>query len=69
MGESNFNVLNERCENLRWKGLFIDGGEGISTTGTPPIFWCLKTQLGIGPDGQLVGREECGPDRSCFRDL
>ncbi len=63
------NVLNERCEFLRWKGLFIDGGEGVSTTGTAPVYWCLKTQIGIGPDGQLVNAKECQSGRGCYRAL
>ncbi len=69
MSMDSLNVLQERCENLRWKGLYIDGGEGVSTAGTAPIYWCLKTHIGIGPDGQLVGAEECCGGRGCYSAL
>lgn len=60
---------NERCENLRWKGLFIDSGESVTSPGAEPICWCLKTQIGIGPDGQLVGIEHCQAGRPCYSAL
>jgi hypothetical protein len=31
------------------------------------IFWCTKTHENFGPDGEPVGKQECGPGRSCFR--
>jgi len=31
-------------------------------------FWCVKTQHLIGPDGKVVGREECSMGRECFID-
>jgi hypothetical protein len=29
--------------------------------------WCYHTQQPIGPDGELVMPERCGPDRNCYR--
>ncbi len=55
-------------ENLRWKGLFVDA-ERDTPTGSDHIFWCLKTQIVLGPDGQLVDKYECNPGRSCYRAL
>ncbi len=67
MDQPEFNVLpSERCDNLRWKGLYID--DQASTDGDH-IFWCLKTQLGLGPDGNLVDKYECNPGRACYRPL
>jgi hypothetical protein len=55
----------ERCDNLRWKGLFI----GDDAPAADSICWCLKTQIGLGPDGKLVDRYECNPARPCYRPL
>jgi hypothetical protein len=55
----------ERCEDLRWKGLFIGGDAPAADS----ICWCLKTQIGLGPDGKLVDRYECNPARPCYRPL
>ncbi len=70
MENESFRLLeDQRCEYLRWRGLFIDGGQGISTAGEAPICWCLKTQIGLGPDGEHVGRDECTPARPCYSGL
>ena len=29
--------------------------------------WCYHTQQPIGPDGQQVLPERCGPERKCYR--
>ena len=29
--------------------------------------WCYHTQQPVGPDGDQVMPERCGPDRSCYR--
>jgi hypothetical protein len=64
--DTDFNVLaNGRCENLRWKGIFL----GDQAPAADSICWCLKTQIGIGPDGKLVDRYECNPARDCYRAL
>ncbi len=55
-----------RCEHLRWKGLFIDPHEQPDEES---ILWCFQTQLGLGPDGQLVQLGACTPDRPCYREL
>jgi len=30
-------------------------------------FTCLKTHQSVGPDGEFVSDECCGPDRPCYR--
>ncbi len=29
--------------------------------------WCYHTQQPVGPDGELVMPERCGPNRNCYR--
>ncbi len=53
-----------RCENLRWKGLSVDD-QTVQDNGEH-IYWCLKTQIGLGPDGQIVGKYDCNPGRGCY---
>ena len=64
------NLVNndDRCENLRWKGLYIDQGLSESQSGDR-LFWCVKTQNCLGPDGKEVDDLECSPARSCYRAL
>jgi hypothetical protein len=31
--------------------------------------WCRKTMQAIGPDGEIVDPEDCGPGRACFASL
>jgi hypothetical protein len=62
--------LMDRCENLRWKGLYVSGEEGQSLSGSGDrLFWCVKTQTCLGPDGKLVDDYECSPARACYRAL
>lgn len=69
MENTGFNIIsNDRCENLRWKGLYIDSTQD-TPTGPDHIFWCLKTQVVLGPDGQLVGKYECNAARGCYKAL
>ena len=64
-------IDDDRCEFLRWKGLFID------TVCDPNIvphvadrnFWCHKTQICLGPDGRVVDEYECNETRGCYRAL
>lgn len=61
---------NDRCEFLRWKGLYVNDEQNpnISQSGDR-IFWCVKTQKPLGPDGKLVDDYECNAARGCFRML
>jgi len=71
MGNPALNIIREeRCEHLRWKGLYIDATSAPDVqNGDERIFWCLKTQLNLGPDGKLVDNYECSPARGCYRAL
>lgn len=60
--------VTDRCDHLRWKGLFVDT-EDSGREHHPPdrIFWCLKTQQCVGPDGNVVGAHECSASRDCYK--
>jgi hypothetical protein len=69
MENSGFHVVgSDRCGNLRWKGLYIDPEQETSGEGEH-IFWCLKTQLGLGPDGKFVDKYDCNSARNCYQAL
>ena len=63
-------VSMNRCEKLRWKGLFI---EALEDPSVPPnnerSFWCQHTWNCIGPDGKFVDEYECSPARTCYEAL
>ena len=58
----------DRCQSLRWKGLFI-----LSESSTPHsndrLFWCHKTTNCLGTDGKLVDEYECHEGRACYQAL
>jgi hypothetical protein len=63
----------ERCEFIRWKGLFLDHSESGSDTGTQEdherdhIYWCMLTMNCLGPDGQVADGQTCNSFRSCYK--
>ena len=59
-----------RCEKLRWKGLYIEAVEDPSLQpNNERSFWCQHTWNCIGPDGKLVDDFECSPARPCYEPL
>jgi hypothetical protein len=63
-------ALTAFCGDLRSKKFFML--DRIPTT--PADFydpsghcWCYHTQQPVGPDGELVMPERCGPGRKCYR--
>ena len=55
------------CTSLRWKQQFISAEHDSSV---PPsndgLFWCMHTQMCIGPDGELAEPGNCSsPGRKC----
>jgi hypothetical protein len=59
----------DRCDNLRWKGLFIDTIQDPGMASGDGLFWCHTTQTCLGPDGKLADNGECAPSRPCFKAL
>jgi len=60
----------ERCGNLRWKGLFIDvEGNPNEDNSHEHIYWCVHTQICIGPDGEGVDGDVCNVTRACYQGM
>jgi hypothetical protein len=58
----------DRCDNLRWKGMFINAEwDPTVPHGNDRLFWCQKTQNCLGPDGKSVDEYECHEGRGCYR--
>ena len=55
------------CRHLQNKAYFCDAEpkEHVDDFATP--FWCLESHDAVGPDGEAVDSECCGPDRPCFK--
>ena len=63
------NVIQQNCRLLRSKGMFIDSEPDPSVPSSgEPIYWCIHTMNCLGPDGQVVTRENCQPGRGCYRE-
>ena len=55
----------EICRSMRSKKLFYQQDEDASDARHAGPFWCSRTQRIQGPDGKLVGVDECRPGRGC----
>jgi hypothetical protein len=66
MSQPVFNIAQDRCQNLRWKALFIDPE---SDPMQAEHLWCVQSQHALGPDGKLVDKYECNPARGCYKAL
>ncbi len=54
------------CRRLRFKGMFVEAEPDPSVPNTSDgMFWCTHTMNCLGPDGQVAGRDQCGPGRDC----
>jgi hypothetical protein len=63
-------IDHDRCDRLRWKGLFIETSWDPSDLHSGDrLFWCHKTQNCLGPDGRIVDDYECNETRSCYKPL
>ena len=64
------NMTDDRCVNLRWKGMFVDvPHDPRIPRSNDRLFWCQKTQNCLGPDGKLVDDYECNEARGCYLGL
>lgn len=64
------NITQDRCQDLRWKGMFIDAlWDPTIQHSNDGALWCQHTCNCLGPDGQAVGEYECNPARGCYRAL
>jgi hypothetical protein len=63
-------VSMNRCEKLRWKGLFIEALEDPTIQpNNERSFWCQHTFTCLGPDGKIADEFECSPARTCYEQL
>jgi hypothetical protein len=64
------NIGQDRCANLRWKGMFIEAAwDPTVPHGNDRAFWCQHTYNCLGPDSKLVDDYECNPARKCYQAL
>ena len=67
-------VLQVACMNLRHKLMYCDERQAragqVDDSSDTRVFYCVKTQESLGPDGEVVGVKECqggnGAARSCY---
>ena len=68
MEKAGLTVLAERCGNIRWKGMFIDAQpDPTAAESSEHIYWCVRTQSIMGPDGQVVDEDTCNFTRTCYQ--
>ncbi|MCZ2076770.1 MAG: hypothetical protein HUU41_20480 [Bryobacteraceae bacterium] len=64
------NIDDDRCDNLRWKGMYIEADWDPSVPhSNDRAFWCQRTQSCVGPDGKVVDDYECNETRGCYHPL
>ncbi len=60
----------EVCHCLRWKSMFYRSEPDPTV---PPSnddnYWCVLTQVCLGPDGKLAEPASCKPGRGCYYDI
>lgn len=61
------NLGHEVCHCLRWKSMFYQAEPDPTV---PPSnddnYWCVMTQVCLGPDGKLADPQSCNPKRTCY---
>lgn len=63
-------IGNNRCVNLRWKGLYVEAEcDPENDVSHDTALWCQHTYKCVGPDGGAVEPTECAPGRQCFEKL
>ena len=61
--------MDDRCEFLRSKDMYVDVSDDPSVRSGDGLFWCHKTQTCLGPDDKIADDYECNEARLCFRTL
>ena len=70
MEYAGMNILDDdRCDSLRWKGMFVDTDHDPPLASGDRLFWCHKTGNCLGPDGRLADDDECSAVRDCYKPL
>lgn len=56
------------CRHIRSKEMYHQPAGQPDDEFSSGIYWCVRTQDNLGPDGQSCGKCECGPERACYQD-
>jgi len=54
------------CRYLRTNKMFHGAPDEVMED-SDAGFWCEKTRETFGPDGECVGKSDCGSDRTCYQ--
>ncbi|MHC5005398.1 MAG: hypothetical protein ACYTJ0_20035 [Planctomycetota bacterium] len=70
MNESGTVRLQVACEHLRHKMMYVDERQStpglVDDSSDTRVFFCVKSQESLGPDGEPVSPTDCRPDRGCY---
>ena len=59
------------CLHIRHKMMFCDARHAtpgmVDDSSDTRVFFCVKTQEALGPDGEPVSPTECTGSRACYR--
>ena len=62
--------LKVSCLHIRHKLMYCDDRHAtpglVDDTSSTRVFFCVKTQEVLGPDGQPVHPSDCRPGRACY---
>ncbi len=62
--------LQVACHSIRHKLMYVDDRHAtigmVDDTSDTRIFFCVKTQESLGPDGLAVSPTDCKKSRSCY---
>jgi len=60
-------INRQMCKRLRSKGMFIEAEPDPTVPNTSDgFYWCTHSMNCLGPDGSVVGKEQCQAGRTCF---
>lgn len=69
MGADNLVVVTQVCRFLRSKGMYIHAEPDPTVPYSDGGYcWCIHTMNCLGPDGQVVDRDNCRSGRTCYRE-
>ncbi len=70
MSEANPIHLKACCDHLRHKMMYVDDRQSVrglvDDSSDTRIYFCIKSQESLGPDGKPVHPTDCTPDRPCY---
>jgi hypothetical protein len=62
--------LEVACQHLRHKMMYVDERQAtpglVDDSSDTRVFFCVKTQDALGPDGEPVSPDDCRDARGCY---